>query len=46
MAARKAIGALENELASLGEATATLVEEMEAAIAEANSFIEAMPRGG
>lgn len=42
----RAIGALENELASLEEATATLVEEMEAAIAEANSFIEAMPRGG
>ncbi len=41
----RAIGALENELASLEEATATLVEEMEAAIAEANSFIEAMPAG-
>ncbi len=41
----RAIGALESELASLEEATATLVEEMEAAIAEANSFIEAMPQG-
>ena len=41
----RAIGALENELASLEEATATLVEEMETAIAEANSFIEAMPQG-
>ena len=42
----RAIGALQNELASLEEATATLVEQMEAAIAEADSFIEAMPRGG
>ena len=41
----RAIGALESELASLEEATATLVEQMEAAIAEADSFIEAMPRG-
>ncbi|HEX2138371.1 MAG TPA: DUF2959 domain-containing protein [Woeseiaceae bacterium] len=41
----RAIGALESELASLEQATATLVEEMEAAIAEANSFIEAMPQG-
>ena len=41
----RAIGALESELANLEEATATLVEQMETAINEANSFIEAMPRG-
>jgi hypothetical protein len=38
----RAIGALESELASLEAATATLIEEMEVAIAEASSFIEAM----
>jgi gas vesicle protein len=42
----RAIGALETELANLEEATATLVEEMEIAIAEASSFIDAMPREG
>lgn len=42
----RAIGALETELANLEEATATLVEEMEIAIAEASSFIEAMPHEG
>ena len=41
----RAIGALESELATLEEATATLVEEMEVAIAEASSFIEEMPQG-
>lgn len=38
----RAIGALENELASIEEATSELIEEMERAIAEASSFIEAM----
>lgn len=38
----RAIGALENELASLEQATATLVAEMERAIAEANAFIDNM----
>lgn len=38
----RAIGALENELASIEEATSALIEEMERAIAEASSFIEAM----
>lgn len=38
----RAIGALENELLSLEQATATLVEEMERAIAEASRFIEGM----
>lgn len=38
----RAIGALENELAGLEQATATLVAEMERAIAEANAFIENM----
>lgn len=38
----RAIGALEDELASLEDATATLVEEMERAIAEASRFIESM----
>jgi hypothetical protein len=36
----RAIGALEDELAGLEQATATLIEEMERAIAEANRFIE------
>jgi len=40
----RAIGALEDELFSLEQATATLIEEMERAIAEASRFIEAMPR--
>ena len=38
----RAIGALEAELADLEQATATLVAEMERAIAEANRFIEDM----
>lgn len=38
----RAIGALENELASLEAATATLVQEMERAIDEASRFIESM----
>lgn len=38
----RAIGALEDELVSLEQATATLVEEMERAIAEASRFIEGM----
>ena len=38
----RAIGALENELAGLEQATAALVAEMERAIAEANAFIENM----
>ncbi|HET6628366.1 MAG TPA: DUF2959 domain-containing protein [Woeseiaceae bacterium] len=42
----RAIGSLQTELASLEKATATLVEEMEIAIAEASSFIEAMPQEG
>lgn len=42
----RAISALETELANLEEATATLVDEMEIAIAEASSFIEAMPHEG
>ncbi len=41
----RAIGALESELATLEEATATLVDEMEVAIAEASRFIDEMPRG-
>jgi cysteinyl-tRNA synthetase len=40
----RAIGALEEELVGLEQATATLVAEMERAIAEASRFIEAMPR--
>lgn len=38
----RAIGALEDELVSLEQATATLVEEMERAIAEASRFIDSM----
>lgn len=38
----RAIGALQDELVSLEEATATLVEEMERAIAEASRFIQSM----
>lgn len=38
----RAIGALESELAGLEQATATLIEEMERAIAEANAFIADM----
>jgi hypothetical protein len=38
----RAIGALENELASLEAATATLIQEMERAIDEASRFIESM----
>lgn len=38
----RAIGALEDELVSLEQATATLVEEMERAIAEAGRFIDSM----
>lgn len=38
----RAIGALESELAGLEQATATLVAEMERAIAEANAFIDNM----
>lgn len=38
----RAIGALENELAGIEQATATLVREMERAIAEANRFIASM----
>lgn len=40
----RAIGALEDELGSLEQATATLIEEMERAIAEASRFIDAVPR--
>jgi predicted ribosome quality control (RQC) complex YloA/Tae2 family protein len=38
----RAIGALESELGDLEQVTATLIEEMERAIAEANAFIEDM----
>ena len=38
----RAIGALENELGSLEQATATLIQEMERAIDEASRFIETM----
>lgn len=38
----RAIGALEDELLSLEQATATLVTEMERAIAEASRFIDSM----
>lgn len=38
----RAIGALENELAGIEQATATLIAEMERAIAEANRFIDDM----
>lgn len=38
----RAIGALESELAGLEQATATLVEEMQRAIDEANAFIAEM----
>lgn len=38
----RAIGALEDELLSLEQATATLVKEMERAIAEASRFIDSM----
>ncbi len=38
----RAIGALENELGEIEQATGTLIAEMERAIAEANAFIENM----
>lgn len=38
----RAVGALENELASIEAATTALIEEMERAIAEASAFIESM----
>lgn len=38
----RAIGALENELDAIEDATAELIDEMERAIAEASRFIEAM----
>ena len=38
----RAIGALRDELVTLEQATATLVEEMERAIAEASRFIDSM----
>lgn len=40
----RAIGSLEDELVNIEQATATVIEEMERAIAEADRFIEAMPR--
>lgn len=42
----RAIGSLEDELVNIERATETVIEEMERAIAEADRFIEAMPRSG
>jgi hypothetical protein len=38
----RAIGALENELGSIEQATAELIREMERSIAQANRFIDSM----